>query len=318
MQYRFPRAIALGLAMSMASPAFAATITSTLRGTSGAALPGALITLTTQDGTQVADATTDTAGRATFNAIAAGNYVVAATGTGIAEVRKPVQVAQQDSVNVDLVAVTTQSLGTVNITATRLKEARIALSPRSARRSIASTSNSSTTCRRAPTRRSTTCCCIFPVSRRTRKRPDRCTFATSTPTYSSGSTACNCPRASPDSASRSTRVSPDKIDFLTGALPAQYGLRTAGVVEVETKDGQFQSGGKIGVFGGGYDTIQPGVEFSGAKDAFSYYVTGTLSQRLAGHREPHPRPRRDPRPHPAGQGIRLLCATPPTHRRASR
>ena len=30
----------------------------------------------------------------------------------------------------------------------------------------------------------------------------------------------------------------DRIDFVTGAIPAQYGLRTAGVVDIETKDGR--------------------------------------------------------------------------------
>ncbi len=31
----------------------------------------------------------------------------------------------------------------------------------------------------------------------------------------------------------------DKVNILTGALPAQYGLRTAGVIDITTKSGLF-------------------------------------------------------------------------------
>ncbi len=290
MQYRsFLRPIALGLAMSSAlSTALAATITSNLRNTSGAALPGIVITLTTQNGTTVAAATTDSAGRATFDEVAAGNYELAATGTGFSEVRKSVHVAQRDAVSVDLVAVMTQPLGTVNIIATRLKEARIALSPK-----VGTT--------------------IYSIDE---QYIDNLPAGADTPF---NDVLLHLPGVAQDSkASGSLHVRDEhanvqfringiqlpegitgfgqsvdtrfanKIDFLTGALPAQYGLRTAGIVEVETKDGAFQSGGKVGVFGGGYDTIQPSVEFSGAKDGFSYYVTGTYLSDSLGIENPTP------------------------------
>src|ERR1700740_643732 len=38
----------------------------------------------------------------------------------------------------------------------------------------------------------------------------------------------------------------DQVDFMTGALPAQFGLRTAGIVDIQTKEG-VKSGGHIGV-----------------------------------------------------------------------
>lgn len=41
----------------------------------------------------------------------------------------------------------------------------------------------------------------------------------------------------------------DRIDFVTGALPAQYGLRTAGIVDIETKEGSFMKpGGSLGLW----------------------------------------------------------------------
>ena len=36
----------------------------------------------------------------------------------------------------------------------------------------------------------------------------------------------------------------DRIDFMTGAMPAQYGFRTAGVVDIKTKTGAFSKGGR--------------------------------------------------------------------------
>jgi hypothetical protein len=41
-----------------------------------------------------------------------------------------------------------------------------------------------------------------------------------------------------------------RIDLMTGALPAQYGYRTAGVVEIETQSGTLNPGGEISMYGG--------------------------------------------------------------------
>jgi outer membrane cobalamin receptor len=49
----------------------------------------------------------------------------------------------------------------------------------------------------------------------------------------------------------------DHIDFVTGAVPAQFGMRTAGIVEIQTKDGiDTALGGSIGVLGGGHGLVQ--------------------------------------------------------------
>ena len=36
----------------------------------------------------------------------------------------------------------------------------------------------------------------------------------------------------------------DSMQLITGSLPAQYGFRTAGVVDIQTKSGAFENGGK--------------------------------------------------------------------------
>ena len=59
-----------------------------------------------------------------------------------------------------------------------------------------------------------------------------------------------------------------------GILPAQYGYRTAGVVDIQTRDGCDGGGNNFTIYGGMRDTAQPSFEFSGCHDKLSYYVTG--------------------------------------------
>lgn len=65
------------------------------------------------------------------------------------------------------------------------------------------------------------------------------------------------------------------IALITGSLPAQYGFRTAGVIDVKTKSGTFASGGSVEMYGGQRGTVQPSFEVGGASDKFAYYATGT-------------------------------------------
>jgi outer membrane receptor for ferrienterochelin and colicins len=66
----------------------------------------------------------------------------------------------------------------------------------------------------------------------------------------------------------------DSVKLITGALPAQYGLRTAGIVDIRTKSG-IQSGGEMGIYGGAFNTVQPSIEYGGTTGNFSGY--GSLS-----------------------------------------
>ena len=81
----------------------------------------------------------------------------------------------------------------------------------------------------------------------------------------------------------------DRIDFVTGTLPAQYGLRTAGVVDIETKDGATtEPGGSVGVLVGGHDAFQPSIELVGSKGPLSYYLTGNFVTNTLGIENPLP------------------------------
>jgi outer membrane receptor protein involved in Fe transport len=76
------------------------------------------------------------------------------------------------------------------------------------------------------------------------------------------------------------------VNVLTGALPAQYGYRTAGVVEINTRSGALAQGGRIGLLGGSHDTGEVSADMSGHSDALSYYFTGSYHRDRLGIENP--------------------------------
>jgi outer membrane receptor for ferrienterochelin and colicins len=66
----------------------------------------------------------------------------------------------------------------------------------------------------------------------------------------------------------------ERFDLKTGALPAQYGLRTAGIIDITTKSG-FKNGGEVSIYGGSHDTIEPSIEYGGSSGDTNYFVTGS-------------------------------------------
>jgi outer membrane receptor protein involved in Fe transport len=78
----------------------------------------------------------------------------------------------------------------------------------------------------------------------------------------------------------------DKIDFMTGTLPAQYGYNTAGVVDIKTKSGAFANGGYSEVMVGGNNTVGLNQQISGSKDNLNYYLSATYLQNNRGIESP--------------------------------
>lgn len=79
----------------------------------------------------------------------------------------------------------------------------------------------------------------------------------------------------------------ESLRFLTGALPAQYGYRTAGVVEITTKSGaKLGNGGSVGVYGGSFGTFNPSFELHGNEGRWSYYLTANYLQSDIGIENP--------------------------------
>ncbi|MGO9358386.1 MAG: TonB-dependent receptor domain-containing protein, partial [Xanthobacteraceae bacterium] len=63
------------------------------------------------------------------------------------------------------------------------------------------------------------------------------------------------------------------ISLLTGTLPAQYGGRTAGVLDITSR--AFSTpGGSIGVYGGSHQTITPSFDYGGSSGDTQYFFAG--------------------------------------------
>lgn len=64
------------------------------------------------------------------------------------------------------------------------------------------------------------------------------------------------------------------MQLITGALPAEYGLRTAGIIDLTTKSGALEPGGSVSIYGGSHGTIEPSINYGGASGRFHYFVSG--------------------------------------------
>ena len=67
----------------------------------------------------------------------------------------------------------------------------------------------------------------------------------------------------------------DNISLITGALPAQFGFRTTGVIDVHTKNGTVFTGNEASVYVGSFDTVQESFERGGLVGQLSYYLSET-------------------------------------------
>jgi outer membrane receptor protein involved in Fe transport len=80
----------------------------------------------------------------------------------------------------------------------------------------------------------------------------------------------------------------DSMQLITGSLPAAYGFRTAGVVDIHTKSGAFENGGAAEMYGGSYDTLRPSFEFGGTQGKWNYFIDGSYDHNALGIENPTP------------------------------
>lgn len=78
----------------------------------------------------------------------------------------------------------------------------------------------------------------------------------------------------------------NSISLLTGALPAQYGLRTAGVVDIGVKSGTTDPGAEASVMVGSYNWVQPAAQFGGRSGAIDYFAVGQFVSNGIGIENP--------------------------------
>jgi outer membrane receptor protein involved in Fe transport len=78
------------------------------------------------------------------------------------------------------------------------------------------------------------------------------------------------------------------LALITGALPAQYGLRTAGVLDIQTKADAFNNSGSVSVYGGSHGNITTSAEYGGTIGQTQYYVSGRYFGSSVGIENPTP------------------------------
>jgi outer membrane receptor protein involved in Fe transport len=236
-------------------------------------LGGAAVRLETQDGRTVARTTADDQGQFSFTGVAPGTYAVVAERSGFDAGTTIVTLTAQDGASADLTLASQQALD-VKVAAKRLEEARLGIQPRIG----AST---------------------YTITEQAVENQPRGENSTLTEVL------LQAPGVTPDSAQSGQfhvrnehgnvqyRINgvalPEgislfgqaltprlarSIDLIRGALPAQYGLRTAGVVDIETKSGAFERGGFVSMYGGSHSWLQPSAEARGSYGRFNYFLTG--------------------------------------------
>ncbi len=78
----------------------------------------------------------------------------------------------------------------------------------------------------------------------------------------------------------------DSMQLITGSLPAQYGFRTAGIVDIHTKSGAFAEGGEASIYGGSFDTVKPSFEYGGSVGKLNYFFNASYTHDNLGIENP--------------------------------
>jgi hypothetical protein len=65
------------------------------------------------------------------------------------------------------------------------------------------------------------------------------------------------------------------VTLITGTMPAQFGDRTAGIFDVNTKTGSQLNGAELSLYGGSYDTFNPSLQWGGTTSNLDYFVAGS-------------------------------------------
>ena len=76
------------------------------------------------------------------------------------------------------------------------------------------------------------------------------------------------------------------MSIITGALPAEYGLRTGGVIDLTAKSGALETGGSVSLYGGTHGTFQPSFNYGGTSGPATYFVSGGMLRSDLGIESP--------------------------------
>ncbi len=71
-----------------------------------------------------------------------------------------------------------------------------------------------------------------------------------------------------------------------GLCPAQYGFRTAGIIDITTKNGTEKVDNELSLYGGSFNTFKPALQLGGGAGKWNYYFSGSYFQSDLGIENP--------------------------------
>jgi outer membrane receptor for ferrienterochelin and colicins len=78
----------------------------------------------------------------------------------------------------------------------------------------------------------------------------------------------------------------ESMQMIMGSLPAQYGLRSAGIIDLTTKSGSLDPGGSVTLYGGSHGELEPSFDYGGSTGPYTYFVTGDFLRSDLGIESP--------------------------------
>jgi outer membrane receptor for ferrienterochelin and colicin len=76
------------------------------------------------------------------------------------------------------------------------------------------------------------------------------------------------------------------VSLIDGALPAQFGFKTAGIIDITTKDGSENNGGTVSFYGGSNSHMEPSFQYGGFDGKWTYYFEGDFTHDTLGIENP--------------------------------
>src|SRR5689334_8881406 len=258
-------------------------ITGRVKDAEGRALAGTRLRLEASDGGVVATTTADDQGQFAFHDVPPGTYRLVADKEGFEPANTIAAVTGTEGASVDLVLASIV-LEPLRVVAKRLEEERIKIQPRGGASTYEITSEA---IERQPGGQNN------PLERVLLQAP-----GVSQDSASAGGVHVRLQMGNlqyringtilPEGAtlfSHSGGLSPrlaSSVTLLTGALPAEYGLRTTGIFDIQTKSGALDEGGYVSMYGGSHSWLQPSMEYGGTLGRLTYFVAGDYLQNSIG------------------------------------
>ena len=246
-------------------------------------IPAARMRLEASDGQVVARTTADEQGQFAFTGVAPGTYAVVGEKDGFETATAVVTVSENEGASADLTLASTKALD-VNVVAKRLEEARISIQPKIGASTYEFTRQAIES---QPGGDNNTLSQVLLQAPGVTQDSSGSGYIHVRNEHANVQYRINGV-ALPEGVSlfgQSGGLSPRlaaKVDLITGALPAEYGLRTAGIVDVQTKSGAFEQGGVASMYGGSFSWLQPSAEYRGSVGRLNYFLSADYLQNSIG------------------------------------